>query len=798
MTIATTGRRRNETAKAFRLGSYTTACALVLVTAYEFVSDERPLSAPGYGVIIGVMLAVLVGTGLSETRIIATRHAEHVMYAWSAAYVGVVGATVALSGGGTSEAYLLFALTLLLCTSYYPVRGQVAVGILTATSYLSALAASGWNIEGAVVVVRLGILGLVLLLGSSISTDKRRFGDESERRASLLATVAGAAKEVNVLDASKVLQAVIDGVSQLGLEWTHVSLIDDDTGTYRMVAALGIPDEYLKATPPVTAGIMGLVYRNRDTVVLSGQQAREYVVPVISTSAPDLTGVIGTPLWVDGHLSGLLAGATKLPGGMRNEDIESFELLAGTASRALEGARRFEQMAESEARNRHQALHDDLTGLANRALLNIRLREELAWGRQSGSVALVLADLDDFKLLNDTLGHGIGDQLLAAIADRLISCVRETDTVARLSGDEFAILVSDLSLDELDRFARRVIEVISQRTDVGGHLVSVEASVGIAISAANAVGAEELQAVATELMSNADVAMYEAKRAGKHCHVVFDQEMTDRLRRRVTIERDLAGAVTSGELHVLYQPIFELTDRHIVGFEALLRWRNSRLGQVSPAEFIPIAEETGAIVPIGRWVLHQACAELASLRAENTEWADLHMSVNLSTRQLRDPALVDEVLSALSDNSLPPSSLTLEITESSLLDDKATCQAKLSALGDVGVKVALDDFGTGYSSLAYLQQLHVHSLKIDKCFVDGVVNSADRTGPALIRSIAELGCALDLSTVAEGIETEGQLSELRRFGCRLGQGWVFAPAVTPERMRELLSSSETAVKAAII
>ncbi|HET9061519.1 MAG TPA: GGDEF domain-containing protein [Acidimicrobiales bacterium] len=788
--------RRQELSKAVRLGAYVTACALALVSVYELVPRHRPMPLDDYGVVIGLALVSVTAIVMAGDRVLALRHAEYFLYAWSVADVAVIGAAVAWSGGGRSSVYLLFILTSLFSVSYYPVRAQVLIGIATAACYLCALAVTGWGVDESLVIMRLSIIGLVSLLGSTISSEKQRLGDESERRASLLATVATTAREVNVLDASKVLQAVVDGAARLGLEWSHVSLIDETSATYRIVAARSIPDEYLKANPPVTSGMMGLVYRSRETIRLSRDDAAQYVVPVIGRNAPELTGVIGAPLWVDGQLAGLLAGATKKRGGLGDDEVESFELLASTASRALEGARRFEQMAESEARNRHQALHDDLTGLANRALLNIRLREELAWGRNNGPVALLLADLDDFKLLNDTLGHGVGDQLLVAIAERLMSCVRDTDTVARLSGDEFAILVSGMSLDELDKFARRVIEIIGQRTNILDHLVSVEASLGIAISPANAVGAEELETAATEIMSNADVAMYEAKRAGKHCHIVFDQGMTDRLRRRVTIERDLLGAAASGELNVLYQPIFELADRRIIGFEALLRWRNPRLGQVSPAEFIPIAEETGAIVPIGRWVLRQACAELAALREEDPAWAQLHMSVNLSTRQLRDPGLVDEVLSALSDHCLPASSLTLEITESSLLDDKATCQAKLSTLGDLGVQVALDDFGTGYSSLAYLQQLHVHSLKIDKCFVDGVVGSADRTGPALIRSIAELGSALDLTTVAEGIETESQLAELRRFGCRLGQGWVFAPAVTPQRMRELLARSGAEAEAA--
>ncbi len=778
------------------MGAYNTAGASVVLTAYEFLADPRPLRLWAYAVVLAVA-AIVLGTVFACYRhLVDERRALGALYAWTVVEVLLVGTAVALSGGGRSSLYLMYALTSVFVVSYYPRRSQVLLGALTLVSYMGALAVDGWNVSTATLTVRVGIVSLVAVMGAFIAAEKDRLAAESMRRAHLLEAVTAAAREVNVLDAGRVLAAVIRGLDKLGLEWAHVSLIDESSGTYSMVHAQGIPEEYLRAATPVGSGIVGLVYRSRDTVLLDRDEALHYVVPVLNQRTPELTAVIGSPLWLDGQLAGVLAGASRRPQGLRPEDAEAFELLAGVASRALEGARRFEQMAQSEARNRHQASHDDLTGLANRSLLNLRLREQLSSARPNrGRVALLLVDLDDFKLVNDTLGHGAGDQLLVTVASRLLTCMRDGDTVARLSGDEFAILVIGLGPEDLDRLARRLLEALSRSSEVGGHSMSVDASIGIALGPATPLNEVELDIAAAELLSNADMAMYEAKRAGKHCHVVFDRAMSDRLRKRMAIEAELPHAIEDGELRVLYQPIFELGDRSISGFEALLRWTNPRLGQVSPVEFIPIAEETGAIIPIGRWVLQQACAELQALRSEDAGWAGLGMSVNLSTRQLRDPALVEHVKSCLAQYCIPAHLLTLEITESSLLQDTASSQARLGALGLLGVQVALDDFGTGYSSLSYLQQLHVNCLKVDKSFVDGLESQANGTGRALIRSIAELGCALDLRTIAEGIETEGQLEVLSRLGCGLGQGWVFAPAVPPERMRELLRSAGASPRA---
>jgi diguanylate cyclase (GGDEF)-like protein len=776
-----------EVLKAVRLGIWTSLAAAVILTVIRWLPGVKHLSMPVYLSILVPSLLIVAAVALLPKRHFRGRSAYHLLYAWAIIDVGFVTLLVGLTGGGHSELYLLYALTSLFVTSCYPPVGQLAVGAVTAAAYASVLAATGWHISPATLFLRASILALVAITAGSIAAEKDRNAKESDRRASLLVAVASVAREVNILDASDVFDAVIDVICELGMTAGHVSLIDDVSGTYRMINARGIPREYLEARPQASEGIVGLVRQARATVSLDQDQAKDYIVPV--TSQTGLTAVMGSPLWVDGELAGVLAGATRAKHHFGPEDVEAFELLAGVASRALEGARRYQQMAESEARTRHQASHDELTGLANRRLLNGLLGEALARPEGHGErlVALVLVDLDDFKVVNDTLGHGAGDQMLVTVAARLLSCVRETDTVARLSGDEFVILVRGLDSDGLDHLARRLLEEVSVPYDVDGHCVTIAASIGIAMEPVATVASAALEAAGVELLSNADVAMYEAKREGKGCYVVFDQTMRDRMKRRVAIEAALPGAIERGEMTVYYQPIFDLASSCITGSEALLRWAHPTLGAVPPLEFIPLAEESGTIISIGEWVLGQACRELGALHCEDVTWSVLTMSVNLSPRQLRDPRLVDQVVRTLETTQVPPRQLTLEITESTLLQDAVSSRAKLSALANLGIQIALDDFGTGYSSLAYLQQLQVHSLKIDKSFVDNVEGlDGERTARALVRSVVELASALGLNTVAEGVETQAQVAELRRLGCRLGQGYVFSPAVDPVKLRALL------------
>jgi len=445
--------------------------------------------------------------------------------------------------------------------------------------------------------------------------------------------------------------------------------------------------------------------------------------------------------------------------------------LAQAAAIALDNARLYEEI-------RHQAFHDGLTGLANRALFGDRVEHALARSARAGSlIAVLFVDLDDFKTVNDRFGHQAGDQLLRAVAERLGAIVRPGDTAARLGGDEFAVLLEDVQgQDEARLVAQRLIEAIRSPTRLGDVDALVGASIGIALSTA---GGER----APDLLRNADFAMYRAKGAGKGRYEVFEASMRAGIAERAELEQIIHGAVDRNELRVAYQPIVELATGRIVGAEALVRWHPAGRPMLMPADFITLAEENGQIVAIGRWVIEEAC-RLGRRWQDQLDDPSFGMSVNLSARQFQHPDLVRDVKAALAATGLAPGSLTLEITESVLMQHTTSTIDTLGELRAHGVRLAIDDFGTGYSSLSYLDRFSVDALKIDRTFVDGF--GADREGPVLVRAIIELGQALGLEIVAEGIEREDQLGPLRALGCRFGQGYLFARPMEPDALSALL------------
>jgi diguanylate cyclase (GGDEF)-like protein len=393
---------------------------------------------------------------------------------------------------------------------------------------------------------------------------------------------------------------------------------------------------------------------------------------------------------------------------------------------------------------------------------------------------VLFLDLDNFKTVNDSLGHSTGDQLLVGIAGRVNDCVRTGDTVARLGGDEFAILLEDVRHEgEAAEVAERIAAALRAPFHLDGKDVLVTTSVGIALSAAGTQGADEL-------LRNADVAMYTAKERGKGRHVAFEPDMHAAILRRLELEADLRRALEREEFLVNYQPLMDLRSGRLTGVEALVRWQHPQRGLISPVEFVPIAEETGLIVPLGRWVLQQACRDVRQWQVRLPERAPRTVSVNLSARQLQEPGLVQDVAAALRDSGLAPQSLQLEITESVLMHDAAAAVGWLQELKTLGVQLAIDDFGTGYSSLSYLRQFPVDTLKIDKSFVDGVDREAERA--TLASAIIDLGRTLGLKTVAEGIEQPTQLAELTSLGCDVGQGYHFARPLGRDALEAWLMS----------
>ncbi len=422
-----------------------------------------------------------------------------------------------------------------------------------------------------------------------------------------------------------------------------------------------------------------------------------------------------------------------------------------------------------------QALHDPLTGLGNRTLFADRVEHALGRSRRRlGTVAVLILDLDDFKRINDAHGHGVGDRLLFAVAARLTAVLRTGDTVARLGGDEFAVLLEDLDdADDAQVIATRFLEAMADPFDLGGVEAFVSASFGIALGRGTAIEPEEL-------LRNADLAMYVAKANGKRRCETFDPGMHREVRDRLVLEADLRRAVAEDEFEVRYQPVWATDTRRMVGVEALVRWQHPGRGLLAPAEFIAAAEETGLIVPIGRFVVREACRQVAAWDRGGGPGAGLSVAVNLSPRQLLEADLVETIAGALTDSGLRPERLALEITEAVLVDDSPAMAGLLKELKGLGVKISIDDFGTGYSSLSYLRRLPIDTLKIAKPFVDVIANGAN--DEALAQAIVSLARSLQLGVVAEGVEDEAQLGVLVGMGCELGQGYLVSPPVPADAL----------------
>jgi diguanylate cyclase (GGDEF)-like protein/PAS domain S-box-containing protein len=421
----------------------------------------------------------------------------------------------------------------------------------------------------------------------------------------------------------------------------------------------------------------------------------------------------------------------------------------------------------------YSALHDGLTHLPNRTLLTNRL--ELAIQRaqrlDNYHFAVLFLDLDQFKVINDSLGHLIGDELLRTVAQRLKQMIRPTDLAARLGGDEFVILIEDIpSIQAVTHMAQRLLAEFDQATIIQGHTVFVTTSIGI-------VWGTQAYTEAADLLRDADIALYRAKGQGRRRYEIFDVEMHTQAVKRMTLEHDLRVALEQQEFIPFYQPIVDLTTQQLVGFETLIRWQHPTEGFISPVDFIPVAEETGLMIALTRWILQSACEQCAIWRSQFPNLDDLKISVNLSGQDLQQPTLVETIRQTLAQTQLPATSLTLEITESILIDNIEATINQLSQLRDLGIRISIDDFGTGYSSLSYLYNLPADSLKIDQSFVSNM-QPGDKNYK-IVQAVISLSDQLQLAAIAEGIETQQQLAWLKQLGCELGQGYLLARPLTP-------------------
>ena len=433
---------------------------------------------------------------------------------------------------------------------------------------------------------------------------------------------------------------------------------------------------------------------------------------------------------------------------------------------------------QTELKIEHMAHHDSLTNLANRVRLNERLDQALAQSGDRQSVAVHHLDLDRFKAVNDTFGHHAGDNLLKIVAGRLRDLVRGCDTIARMGGDEFVIVQAPISGPvEATALAERMIAAIGEPVMIDGHQAGVGASVGIAVGPGDGPSPEKL-------LRNADLALYRAKADGRGTFRFFEAGMDEHMLTRLAMEQDLRKALPSGEFELYYQPVVNLQSGAISGFEALIRWNHPQRGLISPATFIPLAEETGFIVPMGEWVIRQACLTAA-------QWPDhLHVAVNISASQFRNTGLMQVIVNSLAASGLSPTRLEIEITETVLLQDKEATLAILHQLRALGIRIAMDDFGTGYSSLTYLQSFPFDKIKIDRSFVKDITENAGSLN--IVRAVASLANGMGMTATAEGVETNEQLDRITAEGCTEMQGYLFSRPLPARDIERLFLSRERA------
>jgi diguanylate cyclase (GGDEF)-like protein/PAS domain S-box-containing protein len=501
---------------------------------------------------------------------------------------------------------------------------------------------------------------------------------------------------------------------------------------------------------------------------------------VAESSRVRLAGVIGPEspggsieavlITTDGHLVPVLLGSSTLM--VEGDHITCLTFTDLTSER------------EAEATLAHSAQHDALTGLPNRTLLTDRIQHALERrARRPGLLALLFCDVDGFKNINDAHGHQVGDCVLTSVAARLTSAVRPEDTVARIGGDEFVVLCEDLTdIDAAAMVANRLGSAVAKPITTSIGVVEVTMSVGVAIAAHGD------DASSDTLLRDADEAMYKAKRQGPNVIELFDDTLRTMAASRLQLMTELRRATGNGELRLVYQPVMDVAAEHMVGVEALMRWKNPTRGLISPDAFIPFAERSGLIVTMGAWAVHEACRQGAAWLATDPDGRPFTVSVNVSGRQLTHSAkFVDTVKAALDESGLVPTALILEVTESALMDDAEAALRVVNDLKSLGVRIAIDDFGTGYSSLLYLKRFPVDLLKIDRSFVAGL--GGNREDTAIVRSVIDLAAAFGISSVAEGIETEEQLTDLRRLGCDFGQGFLWSPGRSAHELGSLLLDS---------
>jgi diguanylate cyclase (GGDEF)-like protein len=771
-----------------KVGTWLTAIVGVGGAAYALATWEEPNRDWILATIALALLSVPLLALLPHERIIRGPLREPFFVGWSVADIFVIAVCAGLDGGSESAISILLVLPFLFAALSYPVRSIVAVGVVD----LAALAILAFAVGGGLPFEGFGVfaaLCVALLAGWEARGQARR-----RRQLAVAASALVSSEESSRLQAQQ--QSAVVRFGQQALEGTDIDelareacrilsdVLNIDYGVVLkllprgdellLVAAVGLSEELIgEARVPadyrsqsgyaLATGKPSVVNDwNTETRFqqseLQRQQGIQSAAIILIKGKEEPFGVLG-------------AGARELHR-FTQADVSFMQAIANVLANAVERRR-------TEERTQHEALHDALTGLPNRSLFFDRLQHALSVAeRRRTTVAVLFLDLDQFKLVNDSLGHAAGDELLAAIAPRIEQALRPGDTVARFGGDEFAVLAEDVGNEHgAIRIAERIAEALARPLILREREHFVSASIGISIG----TGTEEPEA----LIRDADAALYRAKDHGRGGYEIFDEVMRSRVIEHMQTENDLRRALQRQEFVLHYQPVVSLADGSVVSMEALLRWDHPERGLIGPLAFIPVAEETRLVVPIGRWVIEQACRQAASWQRLRPDSAPVSVAVNLSARQLADPELLPHVEESIRANGIEPSTLWLELTESTLLADIAHVERALEALERLGVRLVLDDFGVGFSSLGYLKRLPLSMVKLDRTFVENVTDSEHDA--AIVRAVSEMAETIGIGVVAEGVETEEQVRMARELGCGYAQGFHFAEPVPASYVERLLA-----------
>jgi diguanylate cyclase (GGDEF)-like protein len=733
------------------------------------------------------LLSVPVVRAMPLERIVRSRYREVFFVGWSIADIVMIAAIAGLDGGSQSAYMLLLVLPFLFAALSYPPRTIAVVGICV----LIAFFAVAYGVGGGLPLSGFGLFagGCVALLAAWEARDQAAGRGRLAETAGALAL----SEELSRLQSDQQMEVARFG--QRALEGTDIDVLTKEAsqlmdrvlnidiggvlkllpggGELLMISAVGLPEEEVGKTRVPTGHRSQSGYAlatGLPTVVHDWRTETRFQESDLQANAGMRSAVI-VLIKGKGEPYGVLGVGSRTVREFTRQDVSFMQAIANILANAIERRR-------TEQQTQHEALHDPLTDLPNRNLFLDRLAHALsAAARRGTSIAVLFLDLDQFKLVNDSLGHAAGDELLAAVAPRIEQALRPGDTVARFGGDEFAVLAEDIGNERgATRIAERVAETLTRPFILRGREHFVSASIGIAIGE----GSEAPEA----LIRDADSALYRAKERGRGRYEIFDEVMRSRVIEHMQTENDLRRAIQREELELHYQPVVKLRDGSIIAMEALLRWNHPDRGMIGPLGFIPIAEESRLIVPIGRWVIEQACREAAAWHERHPDSAPVSVAVNLSARQLADPGLLSHIEGSVQANRIDPSNLWLELTETTLLNETSFVERTLESLRALGVRLVLDDFGVGFSSLGSLKRLPLSMIKLDRSFVENLTESSHDA--AIVRAVNEMADTIGIGVVAEGIESDEQMRLASALGCGFAQGFHFSEPLPIEHVERLL------------